>query len=270
MTDTIKTFNSDIVSLQLLESLTKGLNFDIPDIDLNDSKYQIPEDIIDQLKNIAKPITIDELTSTLVDGPGVFDKIMTSFKNHLKEEFDAQRITGAEYTNAYIALVQAALQGAIQFLLAKDKASLEAALGAINGINAVISNATAKVQLASAQAEAHTRRAQYSNAVLQLATQDAQYEGAKEQAETSRAQTQDTRTDGSPVQGTVERQNKLLEQQKESFARKDEANVLKNYTDAILTAKTQDPDLNYPTEFQNENVDKLLIETRKKVGLEIS
>ena len=65
---------------------------------------------------------INDLTQRKVSGDGYFDALMESVKNHLKEEYDKNRISGAEYTKAYIALTQSAMSTATQYLLQKDTA----------------------------------------------------------------------------------------------------------------------------------------------------
>jgi len=59
----------------------------------------------------------EALTSGTVDGDGVFDRLMQSVKLHLAEEYNAQRITGADYTQVYLGAISAVLQTATQFLL---------------------------------------------------------------------------------------------------------------------------------------------------------
>ena len=319
----VKTFEGDVASLQLLASLTKGLDFTIPDINLSDPKYAIPQEVIDLLKTEIKPITVDAFTSKQVDGTGVFDVIMSSLKIHLKEEFENNRITGSEYTQAYIQLTQTAMQTALELLLSKNKALLEALTTQINGITALVTNANARISFAIAQAQAHTQKAQYANEVLKLASGDAQYgnllettnltnaqtaqvtaqtgmvpaqtsqieaqtaqvtkqidklnkdiehvsaqiEISKEQKEQVRAQTLDTRTDGSKIQGTISRNNALIEQQKESFKRKDESNAARFWTDWMSVAKAQDSGIETPSSLTNLKIDEVLTKIRKNLNI---
>jgi hypothetical protein len=59
----------------------------------------------------------DDLTTGSVDGKGLFDELMRSVKAHLDHEYKEQRIRGADYTQAYIASMQAALGNAVQYLI---------------------------------------------------------------------------------------------------------------------------------------------------------
>ncbi len=72
------------------------------------------------------PVTLPELTTAQVSGTGVFDTLMRAQKEHLEQEYKAGRIKGSDYATVYLGSMQATLNGAIQFLLEKDKASLAA------------------------------------------------------------------------------------------------------------------------------------------------
>lgn len=73
-------------------------------------------------------ITNADLTTTLLDGTGVFDVLMQANKAHLEAEFQKGRIKGPEYATVYLGALNQVLQTATAFLLARDKASLEANL----------------------------------------------------------------------------------------------------------------------------------------------
>ena len=59
----------------------------------------------------------DDLTQIKIEGSGLFDELMQSVKSHLQEEYDKQRIRGADYTQAYVASMQAAMGNAVQYLI---------------------------------------------------------------------------------------------------------------------------------------------------------
>lgn len=60
---------------------------------------------------------VSRLTTQSIDGTGVFDILMKTTKLHLLEEYEADRITGAEYTQVYLGAMTAVMQTALQFLL---------------------------------------------------------------------------------------------------------------------------------------------------------
>lgn len=62
-------------------------------------------------------IKLSDLTTSSLDGTGVFDILMRTTKQHLQREYQANRITGAEYAEVYLGALTAVLQNATQFLL---------------------------------------------------------------------------------------------------------------------------------------------------------
>jgi len=84
----------------------------------------------EMVKSLGTPLT--SLTSETLSGTGAFDVLMRTTKLHLKAEYDAQRITGAEYATVYLGALTAVLQTSIQFLLNEQQAyRLAAEIGLI-------------------------------------------------------------------------------------------------------------------------------------------
>ena len=240
----------DVRSKELLSSVTEGLDFNIPNVDFDDSAFDIPDSLANALQNTPEQLTVGTLTECVVDGNGCFDKVMTALKAHLNLEYEAGRITGAEYTKAYIASMQGALQFSVQYLLGKDNAFFQALGTQASALRANIDAYTAKVQLAIAQAQAHQLKAQYATTVLQLSATEEQKELVEaqtevqkqqkglllEQTEQAHAQVSDTRLDGSsPVSGYTGNQNKLLKQQVEAFKHDAIVKGSKIFTDSFAT-----------------------------------
>ena len=73
------------------------------------------------------PLTIDDITSGSVTGTGIFDKLMATVAAQLQSEFQADRITKSDYGQVYVSALNATLAQAIQFLLTKDQAAIQAA-----------------------------------------------------------------------------------------------------------------------------------------------
>jgi len=63
------------------------------------------------------PLNIKELTGGEVKGAGLYDELMRTSKAHLTEEYDAGRVTGADYGTVYLGVMQSNLQAATQYLL---------------------------------------------------------------------------------------------------------------------------------------------------------
>lgn len=268
---------ADTEAQELFTTLTADANFVLPDIDLTGPDYQIPSSSI----NLPiTPITNEALTTGDVDGPGTFDVIMRGFKAHLIQEFKGNRITGADYVKAYIALTEAAMGQAVQFLLGKDQQYWQSVLAQQQALAAQVAVVIARVQLATTKADyekskidAATSAAGYALTKLKLSTESISYCQAKftlemmlpqqllllkEQTDAQRAQTLDTRADGTTVTGTLGKQKDLYTQQITSYQRDAEIKAAKLFTDAWITMKTIDEGLLAPPNFQNASIDIVL------------
>jgi hypothetical protein len=168
-------YQSDTNANLLLPSLTEGMDFTIPDIDLSGPEYEIPGGADSAMYQPITKLTNADLTTGDVDGTGTFDVLMSGMRSQLEREYKAQRITGAEYTKAYIAMMQAATQSSVQYLLGRDQAYWQAQSAQIAAITAKVQLETAKVQLVALQLEALTSQATYALTKLKLATEDIAY-----------------------------------------------------------------------------------------------
>jgi len=65
-------------------------------------------------------ISTAHLTEQDLEGTGVFDILMDATKQHIKTEFDANRVTGADYAQLYSTAITNVLQQSIAFLLNKE------------------------------------------------------------------------------------------------------------------------------------------------------
>jgi len=188
-------------------------------------------------------LAVTDLTTGVVAGTGLFDKLMVSLTAHLQVEYQANRISGAEYTKAYIAVVTAALQTASQFLVAADQTYWAALKAATENDNLVIQG----------------ENLEFTRDNL-LPAQEALL---LEQTEVQRAQTLNTRTDGvTTVAGAVGKQKDLYTQQIASYQRDAETKVAKIFSDAWITQKTIDEGLTAPTQFTNTEINEVLLAIR--------
>jgi len=264
---------AEIQANALLSSLLVGEDVALPAIDFSDEKFQFPGDLINNIKSLITRLSNEDLTTGSLDGNGTFDALMRGFKSHLREEYDKGRITGADYTKAYIALTESAMSNAVQFLVNRDQAYWSAITAQLSALTARTQLEMAKMQLAGAKFDALTSKSNFGLTKLKLATEDMNYCIAKyqheimlpaqkllidEQAETQRSQTQDARSDGSPVLGSVGKQKDLYNQQIVSYQRDAEVKAAKMWTDAWITMKTIDEGLAAPDGFTNVNLDKVL------------
>ena len=266
-------YNSNVPATELLAALTAGLDFTIPELDLSGDEYKFPGDNTTALYQTIVPITVGTVTDGPTCGEGVLDKFMASMTAHLRKEFEAGRITGAEYSRVYISQVQAAMSGAIQFVLSKDASFWQAQSAQIQAITARVALETAKVQAAQIKIAAMTEKASYALTMTKLATEDATFSNTQyqrdqllpaqksliqEQTEAQRGQTLDNRTDGALITGTVGKQKELHAQQITSYQRDAEVKAAKLFTDAWITQKTIDEGVLPPDGFTNTSLDEVL------------
>lgn len=266
----------------LINSLTAGENFDFPDVDTDSELFQIPGTVDGTLYKEVTPLTNDDLTTREVNGQGTFDALMAGFAAHLKAEYDRGRITGAEYTKAYVTLTEGAMSNSVQFLLNRDQTYWAAQAAQIAAITARLQLEIAKAQLSVVQAEAMNQKATYALTKMKLASESAAYCVAQyqlnnilpanlkmiqEQAEAQRGQTSDTRSDGTSVRGVMGKQKELYSQQVTSYQRDAEVKAAKLFTDAWITQKTLDEGLPPPSNFANPSLDTVLAKLKSNNGL---
>jgi hypothetical protein len=288
---------ADTNALGLYTTLKAGISLETPSIDFNDPAFNLPDIVGNPLYTDIDPVTVTELTEKVVNGDGVFDCLMTSIKNHLKEEFDQGKITGTDYTKAYVELTGLCLSSAIQFLLNKDQSYHQAVLAQMQARASEIAVSTAaaglevtKADLVIKNNQSKITEAEYALTKLRLATEDAQYcklkvdtaqiqyqidnilpeqkELITEQKESERAKTLDTRKDGStPISGIIGKQKELYTQQKLSYELEAQYKMAKIYLDGWVTNKTIDEGLATPPELSVASVDNVIRLARGNTGL---
>lgn len=263
------TNGSDTNANALMASLMTDAAFVMPDLDFTGDEYKIPSGADSELYQSVKRLGNLDLTT----GDGTFDTLMKAVSVHLEKEFKANRISGAEYTKTYIAAIEQAMGGAIQFLLGRDQAYWAAVNAQAQAITARVQLETAKLQYTAVLIEAMTGRANYALTKLKLATEDMQFATLKyqyenilpqqklllaEQTESARAQTLNTRTDGSTIVGVLGKQKDLYSQQITSYQRDAEVKAARIFTDAWTVQKTIDEGLLPPNGFTNASIEPIL------------
>lgn len=264
---------AEVEANRLLLALTAGEDFALPNIDMSGPEWDIPGGNDSPIFGEITRLTNDSLTTREVGGSGTFDALMESAAKHLKQEFKEGRITGGEYTKAYIATLESCMGNAVQFLLGRDQAYWASAMAQIQAVTARVALATSKTQYVLSKFQALTAKSEYALTKLKLSTESETYCAALfnveqtlpqqlkllvEQTEAQRAQTLDTRTDGTAVVGSIGKQKDLYTQQITSYKRDSELKAAKLYSDAWITQKTIDEGLNPPNSFTNSVVDEVM------------
>lgn len=276
---------ADTEANALVESLVAGEDFTIPNIDFSGPEFQLPYDPDGALYAPVPKITLEDLTTRTIGGTAVFDGLMESFHVHLRHEQEKGRITGAEYTKAYIALTESAMNQSVAFLLGKDQAFWQAQTAQFQAMTARIEMETSKIKAAAIQLDALNTKANFALTKMKVASEEVGYCTAKynmdnllpqqlknlvvqetlltEQMEAQRGQTEDTRTDGFPVRGVMGKQKDLYGQQVVSYQRDAEVKAAKLFTDAWITMKSMDEGLLPPDSFSNASIDTVLVTLKK-------
>lgn len=112
-------------------------------------------------------IAVTDLTTSVLEGTGVFDLLMKANKAHLEAEFGKGRIKGAEYATVYLGSLTQVMQTATQFLLAKEVTGLQAELLAQQILLAQVEVTKATATLAQIEAQTALINQQKANAILE-------------------------------------------------------------------------------------------------------
>ena len=105
-------------------------------------------------------ITIADLTEAKLAGSGVYDVLMRATKAHLEAEYTSNRINGKDYATVYLGSMESVLQGALQFLLQREKIALEASLLEKQILLAEVEVEKAGAQLLQIQAQTELAKAE--------------------------------------------------------------------------------------------------------------
>lgn len=169
------TNGGDVLARELMAALLTGEDVTIPVIDLDSTEFRIPGGTNSDAYSVLSKLSNADLTTGSITGTGTFDKLMVGVAAQLKGEFDNNRITGAEYTKAYIGITQSALSIAAQFLLGKDSAYWQAVQAQALAVTARLQLQTAKIQNAAVKFEAMTAKANYALSKLKLSSLDVEF-----------------------------------------------------------------------------------------------
>lgn len=167
------------------------------------------------------PVTVDDITQGSVTGTGIFDKLMATVAAQLQAEFKAGRITQTDYGQVYVSALNNTLGQAIQFLLTKDQAVIQAA--------------TLAAQITQIQQQTLL-------IASQVTTDAAQRALITQKTVTEVAQTQDSPTSNisAGYSGVVGKQNALYAAQTTGFTRDAEQKAAKLALDILATQLSTD------------------------------
>lgn len=163
----------------LLATLLAAEDVTLPEINFDADALKIPDTVTTGLQQVILKLTPEEITTGSIDGSGVFDVVMRGMKAHLTEEYQRSRITGAEYTKAYTALVESAMSQSVQFLVNRDQVFWQAQTAQLAAYTARMQFETTKMQLATAKFQALTAKAEYGLTKMKISSESMAYCTAK-------------------------------------------------------------------------------------------
>ena len=176
------------------------------------------------------PVSLPALTTQAVDGTGVFDVLMRANKAHLEQEYNKGRLRGAEYASVYLGSLEAVLNASVNFLLQRDKATLEGQLLTQKVLNAVIEGEVLTGQKCKLQAEFDVLMA--TKLKTDQETMLLQWKVQTEKAQTTGA--------GVDVDSVVGKQKALYAAQTTGFTRDAEQKAAKIMVDSWNVRRTTD------------------------------
>lgn len=161
----------DTEANSLIGTVTADVNLTLPIVNLDDPLFRVPVDASSAMYQGLVKISNADLTTGAVGGSGTFDILMASVSAHLKAEYEKGRITGSEYTRAYIELTQGAMAQAVSFLLGREQSFWEAQKSQIMAVTAQVQLAQTKVTLVQTLYETNLARANYGLTKLKMASE---------------------------------------------------------------------------------------------------
>ena len=209
---------------------------------------------------------IDTLTENNLQGNGTFDRIMSSIELHIHDEHAKQRITGANYAQAYIAAIQYGIQAAVQMAIQGDVLDLQKQL-----LEAQIKETEAKVKLTEKQIELVDEQIKQASYDKELK----KWQAVTEQTHTQKiiAINKDTvdkeLVDGSNIHGIAGNAIRLSAAQAWAVKRSAELNVAKVLvTDVFNTIESAEGVAANKFGLNGSNAVSILSDVRKNVGFQ--
>lgn len=267
-------FKDESISQEILNILTSKLDFTIPKVDYRDLDVSFPDELIKELSKTPEMPKPDNLASSNVeDNIPSYNRIMNAFRATLADEADKDRIDKSQYATILQAVMSTAMQLAVQYELNRytnKYTSISAAIKAkADVVTAMTQAAIAKMQLAQAQSNAHTARAQFASTVMDLGIKDSSYGSnqqnikvAQENIKVFEKQIDQINQNINASVASVARDDRIADQQIESSKLRDVRDLGKVYSDVYLTQKGVDEGTATPSSLTSPNIDEVMTKLR--------
>ncbi len=135
-------------------------------------------------------LSIASLTGGEKEGAGAFDELMRTVKSHLSAEYEAGRITGDNYTNAYISALDMTLGNATQYLLSYELANQQSKL-----IDEQIANAKVQLEISQKQLDIADKQLDLMDKQISKADKDIELIAAQVLTQTKQLEVMDEQID---------------------------------------------------------------------------
>lgn len=285
-------FKDESISQEILNILTSKLNFTIPEVDYSDLDVSFPDKLIEELsKTPEMPVPGNLASNDVEDNIPSYNRIMNAFRATLADEADKDRIDKGQYATILQAVMSTAMELAVQYELNRytnKYTSISAAIKAkADVITAKTQAAIAKMQLAQAQSNAHTARAQFASTVMDLGIKDSSYGSNQQNIKVAQKQidqmnqninasvssvSRDDRVADKQIElmgqniasskASVTRDDRIADQQIESSKLRDVRDLGKVYSDVYLTQKGVDEGTITPSSLTSPNIDEVMTKLR--------
>ena len=285
-------FKDESISQEILNILTSKLDFTIPKVDYKDLDVSFPDELVNELSKTPEMPKPDNLANNDVeDSIPSYNRIMNAFRATLADEADKDRIDKNQYATILQAVMSTAMQLAVEYELNRytnKYTSISAAIKAkADVVTAKTQAAIAKMQLAQAQSNAHTARAQFASTVMDLGIKDSSYGSNQQNIKVAQKQidqmnqninasvssvSRDDRVADKQIElmgqniasskASVTRDDKIADQQIESSKLRDVRDLGKVYSDVYLTQKGVDEGTITPSSLTSPNIDEVMTKLR--------
>lgn len=232
---------------------------------------------------------LELLTHNGKQGTGYFDVLMRSMASHLAEERELGRISPSEYAKSYVELSAATLQGAIGYLTSAPE-SLQRARLAEAQVDIAIKELELKEQaLINAQKQNDLIEWQIKKMIAEIANIEQTTSNLEEQGralvfetvsaghkaealeyrvDAEYAVTHDTLPDGSPVAGSLGKDNQVKDEQITTFKAKNLYQMIQGLQSSNTAQVTTLGDVTIAPDFTiGKNIDTAIVKYFSELGV---
>lgn len=222
--------------------------------------------------NDVEKLTNQSLTSG-VDGSGTLDQILSTFMEHFYSFYRDDRLTGGDIATMFPSLLDSATGNAVQYLLGRDSAYLQAKLLdkqlELADRELALKESELKLKLAELSARELETALAKRKGEAEIKLINANIALTCQKVETELGQTSGTTSSGEKVGGLIGSQIAIYDQQIINYKRDTEQKLVKMLLDTWITRKGVDDGVEVPTSIDNRNINVAVEQYGKNVDINI-